>query len=200
MYLLTRRHVLPPSYSEEWRDIDWFKTRVPNQTQKRPHFIQSVIRPVPSTLQQRTPQLNPIFMSMGGPQAHVNSEDQSKARRSKRLPVSSLPSVFLPDLYGFLAVGGSCLGCLPNRSTRRSGPTRRHRSSHSNALINNPPPTGAKSGDIHLALCHGRHTKVQHHWSVIVNTPSQQPIRKGRERKESKAGCGTLVKQQSGDG
>jgi hypothetical protein len=26
---------------DEWRDTDWFKTRVPDQTQKRPHFIQS---------------------------------------------------------------------------------------------------------------------------------------------------------------
>src|SRR6266581_9402100 len=34
------------SYSEQWRDTDWFKTRVPDQTQKRPHFIQSVNRPL----------------------------------------------------------------------------------------------------------------------------------------------------------
>src|SRR5438093_1971258 len=34
-------HVLPPVLSPEWRDTDWFKTRVPDQTQKRPHFIQS---------------------------------------------------------------------------------------------------------------------------------------------------------------
>src|SRR5215468_6036202 len=43
-----------PPYSERWRDIDWFKTRVPDQTQKRPRFIQSVIRPVPSTLHEHT--------------------------------------------------------------------------------------------------------------------------------------------------
>src|SRR5262249_24997031 len=53
------------SYSEEWRDTDWFKTRVPDQTQKRPRFIQSANRSSPSTLQQRTRTLNPIFMSMG---------------------------------------------------------------------------------------------------------------------------------------
>src|SRR6516164_4536701 len=45
--------MLPP-YSEGWRDIDWFKTRVPDQTHKRSHFIQSVNRPVPSTLLERT--------------------------------------------------------------------------------------------------------------------------------------------------
>src|SRR5439155_24993740 len=38
---VTHRHVLPPVLSPEWRDTDWFKTRVPDQTQKRPHFIQS---------------------------------------------------------------------------------------------------------------------------------------------------------------
>src|SRR6266581_119252 len=43
-----------PCFWQEWRDTDWFKTRVPDQTQKRPHFIQSVNRPLPSTLHQRT--------------------------------------------------------------------------------------------------------------------------------------------------
>ena len=31
-----------PSRREEWRDNDWFKTRVPDQTPSRPRFIQSV--------------------------------------------------------------------------------------------------------------------------------------------------------------
>ena len=43
-----------PSYWQGWRDTDWFKPRVPDQTQKRPRFIQSVNRPSPSTLLQRT--------------------------------------------------------------------------------------------------------------------------------------------------
>jgi hypothetical protein len=30
-----------PSRREEWRDNDWFKTRVPDQTPSRPRFIQS---------------------------------------------------------------------------------------------------------------------------------------------------------------
>src|SRR5215831_2287877 len=51
LYAVTCYH---PPYSEGWRHIDWFKTRVPDQTQKRPHFIQSVIRPVPSTPLEHT--------------------------------------------------------------------------------------------------------------------------------------------------
>src|SRR5260370_972759 len=43
-----------PCFWQGWRDTDWFKTRVPDQTQKRPHFIQSANRPSPSTLYQRT--------------------------------------------------------------------------------------------------------------------------------------------------
>jgi hypothetical protein len=43
-----------PCLWQEWRDTDWFKTRVPDQTQKRPHFIKGVNRPSPSTLLQRT--------------------------------------------------------------------------------------------------------------------------------------------------
>ena len=43
-----------PAYSQKWRDTDWFKTRVPDQTQKRSLFIQSVNRPSPSTLHKRT--------------------------------------------------------------------------------------------------------------------------------------------------
>jgi hypothetical protein len=31
-----------PCSRQEWRDTDWFKTRVPDQTQERPYFIQSV--------------------------------------------------------------------------------------------------------------------------------------------------------------
>jgi hypothetical protein len=57
---ITHRHVLPPSYYR-WHDIDWFKTRVPDQTQKRPHFIQSANRSVSSTLQQPTPTTQPVF-------------------------------------------------------------------------------------------------------------------------------------------
>ena len=59
---VTHRHVLPPPcYSQGWRDIDWFKTRVPDQTQKRSRFIQSVNRPSPSTLHQRTRTMQPHF-------------------------------------------------------------------------------------------------------------------------------------------
>ena len=39
--------------AQEWRDSDWFKTRVPDQTQERRHFIQTVNRPSPSTLGER---------------------------------------------------------------------------------------------------------------------------------------------------
>jgi hypothetical protein len=53
--------------SQGWRDTDWFKTRVPDQTQKRPRFIQSENRPLPSTLQQLTPTPPPIFIAMGWP-------------------------------------------------------------------------------------------------------------------------------------
>jgi len=69
---VTHRHVLPnPALRRKRRDTDWFKTRIPDQTQKRPHLIQSVNRPSPSTLPQRTRITSPIFMSMGGPQAHA---------------------------------------------------------------------------------------------------------------------------------
>src|SRR5215831_13399237 len=71
LYAVTCYH--PPN-SERWRHIDWFQTRVPDQTQKRPHFIQSVIRPVPSTRHEHTAHTQPIFMLMGGPQAHINSK------------------------------------------------------------------------------------------------------------------------------
>jgi hypothetical protein len=50
-----------PSYSEGWRDTDWFKTRVPDQTQQRPHFIQSVNRPAPSKPHERTPKTQRDF-------------------------------------------------------------------------------------------------------------------------------------------
>jgi uncharacterized protein with GYD domain len=40
-----------PCFWQEWRDTDWFTTRVPDQIQKRPHLIQSVNRPSPYTLQ-----------------------------------------------------------------------------------------------------------------------------------------------------
>jgi len=50
-----------PALQQRWRDTDWFKTRVPDQTQKRPHFIQSVNRPSPSTLHQRTRTTQPHF-------------------------------------------------------------------------------------------------------------------------------------------
>ena len=50
-----------PCYWQEWRDTDWFKTRVPDQTQKRPHFIQSANRPSPSTLPQPTRTTQPHF-------------------------------------------------------------------------------------------------------------------------------------------
>src|SRR5438445_5579746 len=39
-----------PSHRDGWRDTDWFKTRVPDQTLTRPHFIQSchnLCRPTP---------------------------------------------------------------------------------------------------------------------------------------------------------
>jgi len=61
-----------PSHRDEWRDTDWFKTRVPGQTLKRPHFIQSLHdlhRPTPDRLYTR--QLDPIFIAMGRPQAHA---------------------------------------------------------------------------------------------------------------------------------
>jgi len=38
-----------PSPQKGWRDNDWFKTRVPDQTPSRPRFIQSANRPLPST-------------------------------------------------------------------------------------------------------------------------------------------------------
>ena len=63
-----------PSCQDGWRDTDWFKTHVPDQTPTRPHFIQSAKRPLPSTLDDRTRRLDPIFISMGGPQAHGNSK------------------------------------------------------------------------------------------------------------------------------
>src|SRR5215831_2785918 len=50
-----------PSLLGGGRDIDWFKTRVPDQTQKRPHFIQSVNRPAPSTPQEHTAQTKTNF-------------------------------------------------------------------------------------------------------------------------------------------
>ena len=62
-----------PSYLEGWRDTDWFKTRVPDQTQKRPRFIQSVNRPAPSTPHERTPQTQPDFHVNGWAAAHANS-------------------------------------------------------------------------------------------------------------------------------
>ena len=43
-----------PATGQGWRDTDWFKTCVPDQTQKRPHRIQSANRSAPSTLHQRT--------------------------------------------------------------------------------------------------------------------------------------------------
>ena len=55
---VTRRHVLPSFLLGGWRDTDWFKTRVPDQTHKRLHFIQSVNRPAPST--RRTAVINQI--------------------------------------------------------------------------------------------------------------------------------------------
>jgi hypothetical protein len=55
------RATIPLETPREWRDTDWFKTRVPDQTQKRPHFIQSVNRPSPSTLHQRTATTQPHF-------------------------------------------------------------------------------------------------------------------------------------------
>jgi hypothetical protein len=56
----------------QWRDTDWFKTCAPDQTQKRPHFIQSVNRPLPSTLHQRTRITQPPFSSQWvGPKAHA---------------------------------------------------------------------------------------------------------------------------------
>src|ERR1700736_1270068 len=48
---ITRRHLLPPSQQVGWRDTDWFKTRVPDQTLPRSHFIQSchdLCRPTPA--------------------------------------------------------------------------------------------------------------------------------------------------------
>jgi hypothetical protein len=39
--------------------------RVPDQTQKRPHFIQSVNRPSPATLHQRTRKTQPHFHVKG---------------------------------------------------------------------------------------------------------------------------------------
>src|SRR5262249_4452713 len=58
---VTHRHVLPPFLLGGWRHIDWFQTRVPDQTQKRPHFIQSVIRPAPSTRHEHTAQTHTNF-------------------------------------------------------------------------------------------------------------------------------------------
>jgi len=38
LHTLTCYH---PSRQDGWRDTDWFKTHVPDQTPSRPHFIQS---------------------------------------------------------------------------------------------------------------------------------------------------------------
>src|ERR1700747_2083385 len=46
----------------------------PDQTQKRPHFIQSVNRPMPSTLHQRTRTTQRHFHLNGWPQALSNSK------------------------------------------------------------------------------------------------------------------------------
>ena len=51
--------------SKEWRELDWFKSRVPDQTQKRLHFIQSVNRPAPSTPKEHTAQTQTNFHVSG---------------------------------------------------------------------------------------------------------------------------------------
>ena len=90
----------------QWRDTDWFKTCAPDQTQKRPHFIQSVNRPLPSTLHQRTPITQPPFSSKWvGPKAMPNSEPPhpATAQTPDRLGSALSP---LPASGVRLGIGG----------------------------------------------------------------------------------------------
>src|SRR5499433_2302833 len=58
---VTHRHVLPPLFDAGVARHRLVQNGVPDQTQKRPHFIQSVNRSSPSTLHQRTPTTQPHF-------------------------------------------------------------------------------------------------------------------------------------------
>src|ERR1035438_379131 len=89
-----------PSDLEGWRDTDWFKTRVPDQTQKRPHFIQSVNRPAPSTPHERTPQTQPDFHVNRWAAAHANSKPCPGGDDERNGDVSSTIRLVLPQNSG----------------------------------------------------------------------------------------------------
>src|SRR6516225_3611097 len=61
-----------PSCREGRRHKDWFKTRIPGQTQQRPQLIQSADDLHRSTSDSSyNVRLDPIFIQIGGPKAHV---------------------------------------------------------------------------------------------------------------------------------
>src|SRR6516225_778778 len=61
-----------PSCREGRRHKDWFKTRIPGQTQQRPQLIQSADDLHRSTSDSSyNVRLDPIFTQIGGPKAHV---------------------------------------------------------------------------------------------------------------------------------
>src|SRR5262249_44559714 len=76
---VTHRHVLPPLFDAGVARHRLVQNGVPDQTQKRPHFIQSVNRSSPSTLHQRTPTTQPHFHVNGWVhQAHGNSKSPNR--------------------------------------------------------------------------------------------------------------------------
>src|SRR5499433_289796 len=81
---VTHRPVLPPFLFGGGRDTDWFKTRVPDQTQKRPHFIQRENRPAPSTPHERTAQTQPDFHVNGWAAGQCETQNPPTAVRPKR--------------------------------------------------------------------------------------------------------------------
>ena len=79
-----------PSCREGRRHKDWFKTRIPGQTQQRPQLIQSADDLHRSTSDSSyNVRLDPIFIQIGGPKAHVTLSMtdilfQQPHRREKR--------------------------------------------------------------------------------------------------------------------
>src|SRR5215813_575315 len=78
------------------------QTCVPYQTHKRPHFIQSVNRPAPSTLLERTAQTQPDFHLNGwaaGP-CKLNTVKQTEQLRWHRSGIYRQRSIKLAMILG----------------------------------------------------------------------------------------------------
>ena len=106
----------------QWRDTDWFTTRVPDQTQKRPHFIQGVNKPSPSTLHQRTRTAQPhLHINGWAPRPMRNSKPQGISEDSR---FSCMKFLGVSEVFDYAGPNGdsryrlhSC--CLP-RITKTS--------------------------------------------------------------------------------